>query len=380
MTIISGMKLQLDEMRDLDAKFGHPSKAFLVVHVAGTNGKGSVTTKIATSLTLKNQKVGLYTSPHISTFRERIRINGEMIPDDVAENYWETFRREGVTATFFECMTLMAFLYFAEQKVDVAVVEVGLGGRLDATNIVESTLSIITSISFDHTNHLGKTLEEIGQEKAGIIKPKKPVLVGPTASCLPLFEQKARALQSPFFAVTDVFENYEQENREIASKALDLLPFASDKKGLSSLPPCRFERFEREIPIVLDVAHNPAGFEALFSRLKHQKIHLLMGLGEDKEIDAILESVCQRAEFVHLTKAQNPRALDPAVVEKKFLDKGYAHTTATPNVRLAFRKARKMAFEKGALLCVCGTFYIMSEIRSELGIVEACDPILMSPY
>ena len=374
------MKLGLEQMRKLDALFGFPSQKFQSIHVAGTNGKGSVTTKIATSLQVKGKKIGLYTSPHISTFRERIRINGEMIPQEVADEILQEMRGKGIKCTFFEAMTLMAFLYFAQEEVDIAVLEVGMGGRLDATNIVTPLLSIITSIQLDHTCHLGKTLEAIAFEKAGIIKPGIPVLTGPKARTFPIFEIRAKEEKSSYFSLQADFGNYEEENREIAKKALQLLPFEYDVRGLESIPPCRFERFEKEIPIILDVAHNPGGFEALFQRLKGKKIHVLMGLGGDKEVKETLQVVAQHATFIHLTQSDNPRAACAQDLGKSLLQLGYKDFEVDPDPLSAFRKARVHALKKGAHLCVCGTFYIMSAIRKELGILEPSDALALTPY
>ena len=189
----------------LDAYLGHPHRNFKTIHVAGTNGKGSCSHTIAAVLQSAGYKTGLFTSPHLLDFRERIRINGEMIPEeyviDFVEKHKSTF--EPLHPSFFELTTAMAFAYFAAQKVDVAVIEVGMGGRLDCTNIIHPDLCVITSIAFDHMQYLGNTLEKIAGEKAGIIKPDVPVVTGPMPpEIVQLFRQKAQDMHAPFYAAS----------------------------------------------------------------------------------------------------------------------------------------------------------------------------------
>ena len=178
-----GMKLGLKNMETLNAMLGTPTQHFKCIHVAGTNGKGSVVYKIAKSLEKEGLRVGLYTSPHISSFRERIQINGQLIDESSVvaglSRIFEEIDKSKIPATFFEITTALALKYFADQKVDYVVLETGLGGRLDATNIVTPVLSIITSISLEHTEYLGSTLEAIAKEKGGIIKPYVPIFIGP---------------------------------------------------------------------------------------------------------------------------------------------------------------------------------------------------------
>jgi dihydrofolate synthase/folylpolyglutamate synthase len=227
---------------------------------------------------------------------------------------------------------------------------------------------------------LGETLEEIAFEKAGIIKEEVAVLVGPKALPFSIFEKEAFEKKAPFHRCEGVFSCYEEENQKIAERALSLLPFESDLKGLEARPPCRFERFSKEIPIVLDVAHNPGGFEALFARLKGQKIHLLLALGSEKEVLPILE-VCKRnALFIHLTQSKNPKAASPYDLGNLLERLEFQDFAIVSSVKEAFHEAREHAFKCGAILCVAGTFYIMSEIRKELGLEEPQDPVLFSPY
>ena len=190
----SAYKEGLDNTLALDKHFGHPHRKFLSIHVAGTNGKGSCSHTLAAILQQDGYKVGLYTSPHLVDFRERIRVNGKMIPEQRVIDFVEQEKHffEPMHPSFFELTTALAFLYFAEQKVDIAVIEVGLGGRLDCTNIITPLLSVITNISLDHTQFLGDTLAKIAAEKAGIIKPGVPVIVGEAVKeTAPVFMAKA---------------------------------------------------------------------------------------------------------------------------------------------------------------------------------------------
>lgn len=376
MTIIKGMRLSLEKMIKLDRLLDFPSQAFQSIHVAGTNGKGSVSTKIAASL-CQGKQIGLFTSPHVSTFRERIKVNGQMISEEEASRLWKHLEAKNVQATFFEWMTLLGFLFFAEKKVDAAVIEVGMGGAFDATNIISPMLSIITTIERDHTQFLGDTLEKIAEEKAGIIKEKVPVLVGPKAAKFPIFKQIAHKKNAPYYVVDGIYENYEMENRAIASRALELLNVPYDSRGLEALPPCRFERVNG---VILDVAHNPGGFLELFSRIKEKKIHLLLGLGADKEVEDVLRIVSQHAFHVHVTQSLNPRAAKCTDLASVFEKLGYKNYTVEEDLEKAFAKAQIFSDKENALLCVCGTFYIMSAVRKLLGIVEPCDETLMSPY
>jgi dihydrofolate synthase/folylpolyglutamate synthase len=348
-----GMKLGLNNMLLLNQKFHKPSQSFLSFHVAGTNGKGSVTTKIAHSLMYEGIKVGLYTSPHLSSFQERIQVNGKKITIEDAERILSKILSEAeemsIKPTFFEFLTMLAFLYFQEQHVEISVLEVGMGGRLDATNIVTPLLSIITSIGWDHTKYLGNTLEQIAFEKAGIIKSTVPVLVGPKAANFSLFKEKALQLGCPYFEILESFDHYENENRAIASRALDIVELKHSKRGLEVTPSCRFEYFYCNVPIVLDVGHNPDALEALFRRyyqeISKEKPVILMAMSSDKEVEASLE-ICAEG----LQK----------ICERKYL----LQADAIIDIEDAFKCSLKWATRYHRPLLVCGTFFIMDSIVS----------------
>lgn len=334
---IKSMKLDLGRMFAFDAALGFPSRRFDSIHVAGTNGKGSVATKIAHAFYGK-KKVGLFTSPHIDCYRERVQINGIPIPEEVAQRLLtEIASQLSDRASYFELLTLLAFVYFAEEKVDLAVLEVGMGGRLDATNIVKPLLSVITSIGLDHTQYLGNTIEEIAFEKGGIIKPGVPVVVGPHACFYP----KSDLL----YEVKGNFLHYEEENRAIAKKGLQIL--GVEYSDLSVVPPCRFERMGKYL---LDVAHNPDGLKRTFDRIaiEHpgKKVGVVAAFSADKDIESCLEMIQNRAQSFQLAKIDHPR-IHPF--------------SRAISLREALNK-----IQTEDLVLICGTFFMMAEARAIL--------------
>ena len=350
---IKSMKLGLERVEAIDKILNFPSKQFASVHIAGTNGKGSVTTKIARALEANGKRVGLYTSPHISSYHERIQVNRVPISDERADILLKKILAvQGGPLPYFELLTLLAFCYFAEEKVDFAVLETGMGGRLDATNIVVPVLSVITSIDVDHIQHLGTTLEEIAFEKAGIIKPGVPVLIGPHVKPAYVFEKVANKVRCPLFQVSGSFAHYEEENQALARKALALLPFPLEKwsidTGLAAVPPCRFEILSHVDPIViLDVAHNPDGLQRTFERLLHtypeKKIRVLAGFSSDKAIDDSLHVIKQHAVDIHLTHTDHARLA----------------RLGDPCLARALETAYSLAKKNQEILLVCGSFFIM---------------------
>ncbi len=303
------------------------------------------------------RKWGFIPLPHIHSFHERIQINGQPISSTAADHWLKKIVEiSPVHLSYFELLTLFAFCYFAEEKVDCAVLEVGMGGRLDATNIVTPVLSVITSIELDHMHYLGDTLEAIAFEKAGIIKPGIPVLIGPHIKPLHIIEEVAKSVKSPIFQVQGTFAHYEEENRAIAQDALHLLPFPLERKsieiGLQAVPPCRFEILPSTSPIViLDVAHNPDGLKRTFERLEktfpHQKIRVLAGFSADKAIAESLQVIKQYAVNVELTYNDHVRLL----------------RVGNPSIKNAFEKAFLEAKHNQEILLVCGTFFIMHQAR-----------------
>lgn len=336
-----------EPFQKLDRKLGFPHRSFRSIHVGGTNGKGSVSAKIAEGLRLEGYRVGLYTSPHISCVRERILINGEMIPEEaVISHLSEIFETAEGTFSFFDFMTALAFLYFREEEIDWAVIEVGLGGRLDATNVIQPELCVITSIGYDHMEILGDTLEKIAQEKAGIVKKGVPLIVGPHAA--------------PFFPSADAFlpvkGDYDTENSGVARRVLQRLGASeqSIEKGIRIRPKCRFEIIGNT---VLDAAHNPDGFrrlmEALDVHFPNETFHFIVAFSKDKEWRLCLDLIRVKAAKISFVNSHSRFvSLGGGTLEEAF-----ANESEIP--------ARKV---------ICGSFYLMAEARRCLGIREPRDP------
>ncbi|MCH9611243.1 MAG: Folylpolyglutamate synthase [Chlamydiales bacterium] len=318
------MKLGVEAIAEIDASLGRPSAAYPTIHVAGTNGKGSVCTKIARSLELAGKKVGLFTSPHISCISERIQINGRRIPLEDLNRLWIK------DLTYFESVTLAAFRFFAEQQVDIAVIEVGLGGRLDATNIITPILSVITSIDFDHQEFLGNTLESIAKEKAAIIKRGVPAVMGPHVKPRHLFPKEHWV---------EVSGSYEEENCAIAAKALEILGYPP--LGMDAKPPCRFEQIGH---LIFDGAHNPAALKRTLERVPRPFACLAAFSKNGDEMRALLHE----AQPLVVTEIDHERIL--------------------PGDERDFSKAFTSVYNSDCLL-VTGSLYIME--RAKLCLEEA---------
>lgn len=369
----SGIKLGLKNSLELSRRLSHPEQQYKTIHVAGTNGKGSVVTKIAKGLELAGYRVGLYTSPHISCFRERITINGNMIGErDVARLLNKLFELK-IDATFFELTTFLAFLYFAEQKVDFAVIETGLGGRQDATNVINPILSVITSISLDHTEILGNTEEQVAYEKAGIIKYHSPLVVGPRAH-QDIILQIARIQNSELFPVIGRFASYDQENNEIAKTALEFLGITDTAEALKVRPPCRREVL-LDGKVILDVAHNPDGLRELFRTLD-KKMRIIFGLSKTKDITGCLAIMKEHGSHFHLVEASNGRGISVQELRSIMLDQGFDEGDISIDDTIA--KTIERAISGRDPVLICGTFFIMSEARKALGIVEPSDDFDMN--
>lgn len=362
---IKSMRLGLERMLELDRLLGYPSRSFPSIHVGGTNGKGSVVTKIATALQTPHKKVGIYTSPHLFSYCERISVNGQSIAEEEADHLLNKIAAlSPFPLSYFELLTLLAFCYFAEKKVDVVVIEVGMGGRLDATNILFPLLTVVTSISLDHCLYLGDSLEKIAFEKGGIVKPGVPLLLGPHAKPYAVFESITKEKNSHLVQVEGSFNHYEEENKAIAKQALLLLPFAIEeaaiRKGIEATPRCRFQIVHPKEPLVIcDVAHNPDGLERTFERVKHtfpgRLIRVLAAFSKDKEIASCLAVLKHHAASITLTQANHPRACPASAFEG---------CQSEADLKRAFVKNYQEAAAKEEILLVCGTFFMMDELRS----------------
>lgn len=328
----------LSTTKTLDAYFGHPHTTFQTIHVGGTNGKGSTSHSIAAVLQSAGYKVGLFTSPHLVDFRERIRVNGEMMEEEYVVQFVETHRHffEPLYPSFFELTTAMAFRYFADQGVDIAVIEVGLGGRLDCTNIIRPLLSVITNISFDHTQFLGATLKEIATEKAGIIKPGIPIVVGEHgAESDHVFKEVAIQQNSPLYFAEDTdicVENIsfqlkgdcQKKNLRTICTALSILQeqlnISSEhiREGLAHVCDLthlmgRWQTLSTAPLTICDTGHNIGGWRYLAKRLQQfidegKQVHIVFGMVNDKDITHVVALLPKNARY-YFTQASVNRAL-----------------------------------------------------------------------
>ncbi|EED89337.1 folylpolyglutamate synthase [Thalassiosira pseudonana CCMP1335] len=445
--LFNPVKLGLENMDQLHKALGSPmdKSDISIIHIAGSNGKGSVALKTANALQLAGYKVGLFVSPHISSFRERIQINGQPISESQVEKYlqeiFDICEGEEIPATFFEVTTALAFHIFGQEKVDVVVLETGLGGRLDATNVISKpALSIITSIGLEHTRILGDTIELIAGEKAGIIKKDCPVLIGKNAP-FDVLERCARekgaseVYQSDDLLGPDPKEgeevgDYDAENSRIASAGLILLQFhmaqqsidagkqpkimtpAEIEEGVKIRPPCRFEEMDITTPVetddgittqktvrvILDVAHNPQAMDYLLAKLRSNYPHskdqrIVVGMSADKDLkyctDILLEHL-SNPNKLHLVEASHPRAASISSIleaNPKLKESCYSQPQKdelneagrdASSVATQVKQALKLAAINNELLVICGSVFIMADAREELGIVEPRDSAVIS--
>jgi dihydrofolate synthase/folylpolyglutamate synthase len=388
---------------------GNPQNSFRSVHIAGTNGKGSVSNMLASVLQEKKLKVGLYTSPHLKDFRERIRVNGKMIPKknvtDFIRDHKDDFERIGLS--FFEMTAGLAFDHFRRENVDIAVIEVGLGGRLDSTNVVTPLLSVITNISYDHMELLGDTLEKIAAEKAGIIKPGIPVVIGETqGETKEVFRLKADAAGSPlFFAdghynpvlrrlsnpgelIMDIYKNerlfisgvesplggfYQQKNIVTVVAACEEL----SKSGFSFSPELikkgirkvirntgfagRWQILSRSPLTICDTGHNEGGLREVLSQIAtmpFEKLHFVFGLVNDKAIGKLLGMLPKDAIY-YFCKADIPRGMDAEELKREASEAGL-HGKAYSSVREAVAGAQKNA-SAADLVFIGGSTFVVAE-------------------
>lgn len=371
---------------------GNPQQKYQTIHVGGTNGKGSTSHTLAAILQSAGYKVGLFTSPHLVDFRERIRVNGEMCSEDFVVRFVEKHRSyfEPLTPSFFELTTVMALEYFAEQKVDFAVVEVGLGGRLDSTNIITPCISVVTNISLDHTDLLGNTLEEIAEEKAGIIKPSIPCILGEAhPSTLPVFQRKATELQAPLILAENnssplpdcaLTGSYQQRNLRTAITAITTLTtngnisvtetqIAEGVKYVQRLTGLRgrWEIISEKPLVICDVGHNPGAWEYLAPRLKSlssgHSLHVVFGMCSDKDTDTVVNMLPTNATY-YWTQAGTHRAL-PA---QALCEKAQAlNLKGTPyeTVKQAYIAALQNAQPEDTIF-IGGSCYIVADLLSNI--------------
>jgi len=387
----------IETMTDFDKQLGYPHKKYATIHIAGTNGKGSVSHMLASVLAQTGAKVGLYTSPHLIDFRERIKINGEMISKEFVLDFilkWKPYMLEK-KPSFFEITTAMAFDYFAKEKVDIAVIETGLGGRLDSTNVISPMLSIITNIALDHCEHLGFTLGEIAREKAGIIKAGTPVVIGEALnSTRAVFDRVADDKGSLIvYAQNSLFKDilasdyeldlkgeYQTHNIRTVLTALSLLAenpqflkiagegwsdknirtglkFAARNTALRG----RWEYLSQNPPVICDTGHNANGLKVVFSQLRRQKytrLFIILGFVVEKDLNKIVGLLPQGAYYL-FTQAQIGRALDSKALADRCMAAGF-NGKVVPTVSGAIEEFKKI-FKEGDLLFIGGSTFVVAE-------------------
>ncbi|MBM6720433.1 bifunctional folylpolyglutamate synthase/dihydrofolate synthase [Bacteroides gallinaceum] len=395
----------LENTYTLDEYFGHPHRRFRTIHIAGTNGKGSCSHTLAAILQSAGYRVGLYTSPHLVDFRERIRINGTPVSQQFVIEFVEKHRHffEPLHPSFFELTTAMAFLYFAEQAVDIAVIEVGLGGRLDCTNIIQPDLSLITNISFDHVQFLGNTLAQIAGEKAGIIKPHTPVVIGETTpETKPVFLDKALSVDAPIIfaeeehllynASHEANGNYLYQTADYADLKGELGGLCQEKNTntlLSALRQLkqtgyrfsetdvrngfahvceltglqgRWQRLANHPTVICDTGHNVGGIRYIAEQLSRQhydRLRIVIGMVNDKDIRGVLALLPTDASY-YFTQASVKRALPAEEVQKQasaFGLKGNAY----PNVKIALKEALAQSSPQD-LIFIGGSSFIVADL------------------
>ena len=401
----SAYKEGLQNTLALDEHFGHPHRKFRTIHIAGTNGKGSCSHTIASILQEAGYKVGLYTSPHLVDFRERIKVNNVCISEKEVVEFVESERDffEPLHPSFFELTTAMAFQYFEKEHVDIAVIEVGLGGRLDCTNIITPILSIITNISFDHTQFLGDTLEKIAAEKAGIMKRGIPVVIGEyNDETKSVFEVRAKELDAPITFAQDsnrimsseAIENggrkytttdgnsfvgelggdYQEKNTRTVLEACRILRdmgIINDEKhiyeGIKKV--CsntgllgRWQKISEKPLTVCDTGHNVAGWEYLSEQIKRQRCRtrrIIFGMVDDKDINSVMSLLPKDAEY-YFTQASCKRALNSLTVASIAESHGITGKSYN-NVGEAYLQARKEA-DKDDFIFIGGSSYIVADL------------------
>ncbi|MRX68053.1 dihydrofolate synthase / folylpolyglutamate synthase [Flavobacterium resistens] len=383
----SAYKEDLTNIKLLAAHLDNPQDHLKCIHVAGTNGKGSTSHMLASVLQEAGYKVGLYTSPHLKDFRERIRINGEEISEDFVIEFIGKHKNffEANDMSFFEMSVGLAFDYFAAEKVDIAIIEVGLGGRLDATNIITPLISVITNIDLDHTQFLGNTPALIAGEKAGIIKPNVPVVIGEyTKETQPVFLAKAEENKAPIYFASDLISevfpsdligDYQFHNKKTVQQTIQILNETTDfkvseeslKSGLLSVVKNtglqgRWQQLGENPKIICDTAHNKHGLSVVMNQLQketYDNLHIVLGVVNDKDLDSILPLFPKKAHY-YFCKPDSSRGLSTEILQdtaKKYDLIGEKYDS----VEKAFLDAKKNA-TKNDFIYVGGSTFVVAEL------------------
>jgi dihydrofolate synthase/folylpolyglutamate synthase len=385
----SAIKKDLVNTIKLCEFLGNPHEKIKCIHIAGTNGKGSVSNMLAAIFQAHGFKTGLYTSPHLKDFRERIRINGEMVPESFVVDFTKKISPclDNIEPSFFEITVAMCFDYFEQQQVDYAIIETGLGGRLDSTNVISPMLSVITNIGMDHMDLLGDTLQKIAFEKAGIIKPGVPVVIGESdPETDPVFIEKAKTTGSDiYFADTNVVYynteiesdlkgEYQQKNIVTVMQAVEILktkgipldPFKTARALMNVKRYTQFagrwEMLSNNPKIIADTGHNEHGLKLVFAQLAKEKfnsLHIVFGMVKDKDRSKIIELLPKDATY-YFCKPDLPRGLEPSILQAECSEKGLSGETYG-SVKEALEAAKSLA-EKDDLIYVGGSTFVVAEI------------------
>ena len=375
---------KLDNSIAFSAHLKQPEKQFRSVHVAGTNGKGSVSHMLASVLQEAGYKTGLYTSPHLKDFRERIRINGEKVSRDFVVEFIEKHRDflEAHQLSFFEMTVGMAFAYFAETKVDMAVIETGLGGRLDSTTIITPEVSVITNISYDHTDMLGRTLAKIAYEKAGIIKPGIPVVIGEyQPETFPVFETVAEQRNAPLTVaehtvdenyLTDLQGDYQARNIKSVVAALRQLKEVSIsedhvKKGLGKVVQNtglqgRWQQLQEKPKVICDIAHNEAGLAMVFRQVEREAfthLHIVFGIVKEKKLREVFKVLPRQATY-YFCRPDVPRGLPAVQLQEEAQAAGF-QGEVYGSVSEAYEAALRAAAPED-LIYIGGSAFVVAEV------------------
>ena len=379
-------KKDLSNTIKLAEHLGHPEKKFRSIHVGGTNGKGSVSHMLASVLQAAGYQTGLYTSPHLKDFRERIRINGQVIPQEEVVSFVEQnhdfFGNNKLS--FFEMTVGMAFDHFAKEKVDIAIIEVGMGGRLDSTNIIRPEMSVITNIGLDHTAYLGETLGEIAREKAGIIKEGVPVVIGERQKeTTSVFEKTSRKMKAELqFAsdhkypkyYTDLRGDYQKKNLRTVLTSLKVLKEKgwniSEEaviNGLSNVKlhtglQGRWDVIREKPKVICDTAHNAEGLKLVMKQLKKehfQHLHMVLGVVNDKDLSKVLPLLPETAHF-YFSRPDVPRGLDAGILQQEAAKYGLKGRVY-PSVKEAFLAAEEEALDED-LIFIGGSNFTVAEV------------------
>lgn len=379
---VKAYKPGLENTEKLLAHFGNPHHDLKFIHVAGTNGKGSTCSMLASILTESGNMVGLFTSPHIQDFRERIRVNGEMVSEEFVIDYVQQIQAANIDfePSFFEISFLMALLWFKQSNCTVCVIETGLGGRLDATNVIIPLLSLITNISLEHTQFLGNTITEIAGEKAGIIKNNVPVVIGEreieSSKVFDAIAQEKNALiqYAPDNEISipmnfPLLGNYQQANYKLVKMAIDLLQpsfpisFENISQGLSNLTKNtgfygRLQVISESPRVIFDVSHNEAGIKATLDFFKDEQLVIVYGTSADKNLDAIFPLFPQNAAYL-FTEFENERSATTQKLDEYALNFKLS-ALFFKNAQNALFKAKTIA-NKGDTILVFGSFFLISD-------------------